>query len=156
MASVWQRIRQWCAALFQPSRGAGRAAEPPLPPGLQARCEPRTPNGKTCHFALTHSVSADEVICEEGAGMTVNISPSGMQLMMGVAPSRGQLLEVHLDDATLHPSVSLMEVRWTKPVREDLQERLYLVGCRLTFGPSRSGPSSRVTTHHVSFPLRVA
>jgi hypothetical protein len=137
VTSVWQRLRQWCAARFQSWRREAGPAEPPLPPGLQARCEARIPNGKPCHFALTHSLTADEVICEEGAGMTVNISPSGMQLMMGVAPSRGQLLEVHLDDATLHPSVSLMEVRWTKPVREDLQERLYLVGCRLTFGPSR-------------------
>jgi hypothetical protein len=94
------------------------------------------PKQEPCDFALTHASNPAEVICEEGAGMTVNVSPSGMQLLLGVAPACGQVLEVHLG-STLHQSVSLVEVRWTKPVRADLRDQLHLVGCRLTFGPLR-------------------
>jgi hypothetical protein len=137
MISVWQRVQSYCAAIF-PSRPHENWSCAPGPmAGLIRRHEPRVAAGKPCEFALTHALGVDDVVFEEGAGMTVNQSPSGMQLLLAVAPRCGQLLEVHLDCASMQRTVSLVEVRWTKPVRDDQHGQLHLVGCRLTFGPSR-------------------
>ena len=109
------------------------------------RCSARTSPGDAkrasrkgglCEFAMTHALDTERILIEEGTGLTVNVSRSGMRLMLGVAPRIGQLLEVHRG-GLLHRSVSLVEVRWTKPVRTDAQGQLHLIGCRLTFGPSR-------------------
>lgn len=113
----------------------GYPVEPPLNSGIQRRREERVAKGEACEFAVTHAFGPDHVVVEEGSGMTVNTSRSGMQLLLGVRPRPGQWLEVHLGGA-LHRSVSLVEVCWTKPVREEVQGHLYLVGCRLTFGPT--------------------
>jgi hypothetical protein len=85
------------------------------------------------------SVDRDVAIREEGRGTAVNDSPTGMRLLLGVAPSKGQLLEIQTNDRTLARSISLVEVCWTKPLREDTQETLYLVGCRQSFGTTHSG-----------------
>jgi hypothetical protein len=79
-------------------------------------------------------VDRDGAILEEGHGTAVNDSPTGMRLLLGVAPSKGQLLEIQTDDQTLQRPVCLVEVCWTKPLREDAEEALYLVGCRQNFG----------------------
>jgi hypothetical protein len=76
------------------------------------------------------SVDRDGAIREEGHGTAVNDSPTGMRLLLGVAPSKGQLLEIQTNDRTLERSICLVEVCWTKPLQEDTQETLYLVGCR--------------------------
>jgi hypothetical protein len=73
---------------------------------------------------------------EEGKGTAVNDSSTGMRLLLGIAPPGGQLLEIQTVQSLLKRSIYLVEVCWTKPVREDAQGRLYLVGCRLMFGPS--------------------
>jgi hypothetical protein len=73
-------------------------------------------------------------IREEGYGTAVNDSPTGMRLLLGVAPTKGQFLEIQTDDRTLDHPVCLVEVCWTKPLQEDTQEALYLVGCRQSSG----------------------
>lgn len=82
-------------------------------------------------------------IIEEGYGTAVNDSPTGMRLLLDVAPSKGQLLEIQTDDRTLDHPVCLVEVCWTKPLREniqeDAQEELYLVGCRQSSGSTHDG-----------------
>jgi hypothetical protein len=82
------------------------------------------------------SVNRDGTILEEGHGTAVNDSPTGMRLLLGVAPSKGQLLEIQTGRSTLGRAICLVEVCWTKPLREDAdaQGSLYLVGCRLNFG----------------------
>jgi len=80
------------------------------------------------------SVNRDGTILEEGHGTAVNDSPTGMRLLLGVAPSKGQLLEIQTGRSTLGRAICLVEVCWTKPLREDAQGALYLVGCRLNFG----------------------
>ena len=64
----------------------------------------------------------------------MNDSPSGMRVLLGIAPPHGQFLEIQTNDRTLKRVVYLMEVCWTKLVREEAQGALYLVGCRLNFG----------------------
>lgn len=84
------------------------------------------------------SVDRDGMILEEGHGTAVNDSPTGMRLLLGVAPSKGQLLEIQTNDRTLERSICLVEVCWTKPLQEDTQETLYLVGCRQNAGATHS------------------
>ena len=136
MTSVWQRVQAYCGSMLS-HRHRGHAAESSLFRTDQPRRrEARVSEGGHCEFAMTHALDTERILIEEGAGLMVNVSRSGMRLMLGVAPKIGQLLEVHRG-GLLHRSVSLVEVRWTKPVRTDAQGQLHLIGCRLTFGPSR-------------------
>ena len=100
----------------------------------ERRRETRSPRISPCTYGLTRSVDRDGAILEEGHGTAVNDSPTGMRLLLGVAPSKGQLLEIQTGHSTLGRAICLVEVCWTKPLREDEQGALYLVGCRLNFG----------------------
>jgi hypothetical protein len=136
MTSVWERVQAYCGSMLASRPHASHSAESPFHANERRAGVARVPTRESCEFALTHALDVDRILVEEGAGMTVNVSRSGMQLMLGVAPRIGQLLEVHRG-GLLHRSVSLVEVRWTKPVRTEAQGQLHLIGCRLTFGPSR-------------------
>jgi hypothetical protein len=100
----------------------------------ERRRETRRPRISPCTYGLMRSVDRDGAILEEGQGTAVNDSSTGMRLLLGVAPSKGQLLEIQIGQSTLGRAICLVEVCWTKPLREDAQGALYLVGCRLNFG----------------------
>ena len=100
----------------------------------ERRREIRRPRISPCTYGLTRSVDRAGASLEEGFGTAVNDSPTGMRLLLGVAPSKGQLLEIQTGHSTLGRAICLLEVCWTKPLREDAQGALYLVGCRLNFG----------------------
>ena len=100
----------------------------PLP--SERRRETRRPRISPCTYGLMRSVDRDGAILEEGCGTAVNDSPTGMRLLLSVALSKGQLLEIQTDDRTLERPICLLEVCWTKPLRQDAEEALYLVGCR--------------------------
>jgi hypothetical protein len=100
----------------------------------ERRRETRRPRISPCTYGLTRSVDRDGATLEEGHGTAVNDSPTGMRLLLGVAPSKGQLLEIHTGHSTFGCEICLVEVCWTKPLREDAEGALYLVGCRQNFG----------------------
>jgi hypothetical protein len=100
----------------------------------ERRRETRRPRISPCTYGLMRSVDRDGAILEEGHGTAVNDSPTGMRLLLGIAPPKGQLLEIQTDDRTLERAICLVEVCWTEPLREDEQGALYLVGCRQNFG----------------------
>ncbi len=104
------------------------------PSQSERRREMRRPRISPCTYGLKRSVNHNASVCEEGHGTAVNDSPTGMRLLLGVAPAKGQLLEIQTDDRTLEHPICLVEVCWTKPLQEDAQEALYLVGCRQNFG----------------------
>ena len=81
----------------------------------ERRRETRRPRISPCTYGLMRSMDRDGVILEEGHGTAVNDSPTGMRLLLGVAPSKGQLLEIQTDDPTLERAICLVEVCWTKP-----------------------------------------
>jgi hypothetical protein len=83
-----------------------------------------------------HSLSPNSVMVEEGVGVKVNQSQSGMLLLTSSALPKGKLLEVHTDGTATRPAFSMVEVRWSKPIRNSSEGQLHLVGCRRTFGPS--------------------
>jgi hypothetical protein len=79
-------------------------------------------------------VDRDGAILEEGQGAAVNKSSTGMRLLLGIAPTKGQLLEIQTGHSPVGHSLCLVEVCWTKPLRRGVQGALYLVGCRQNFG----------------------
>jgi hypothetical protein len=100
----------------------------------ERRRERRRSRISPCAYGVLRSADRDGAILEEGHGTAVNDSPTGMRLLLGVAPSKGQLLEIQTNDRTLERSICLVEVCWTKSLEEDTREPLYLVGCRQTSG----------------------
>ena len=100
----------------------------------ERRQETRSPRISPCTYGLMRSVDREGALIEEGYGTAVNDSPTGMRLLLGVAPSKGQLLEIQTGHSALGRAICLLEVCWTKPLRKDAQGALYLIGCRLNFG----------------------
>ena len=96
----------------------------------ERRREARRPRISPCTYGLMRSVNRDGTILEAGHGTAVNDSPTGLRLLLSVAPSKGQLLEIQTNDRTLERASCLVEVCWTKPLQEDAEGALYLVGCR--------------------------
>jgi hypothetical protein len=101
------------------------------------RREARFEEQKLCSYELCESIDEDAVVIQQGEVYSVNRSEHGILVLMGHAPRRQQLLELHIPESRWRRSLNLYEVQWTKPVEVDAHGELYLVGCRLTFGPSR-------------------
>ena len=101
---------------------------------VERRREARNARVSPCTYGLMRSVDRDGVILEEGHGTAVSDSPTGLRLLLGVAPANGQLLEIQTGNSAIKNAVCLAEVCWTKPLRQESQGALYLVGCRINFG----------------------
>lgn len=112
------------------------AARRPKTDTPERRREVRTVRMRLCTFGMMHATERGVVTLEEGEGTVVDDSGTGMRLLLGIAPLEKQLLEIQTVQSFLKRSIYLVEVCWTKPVREDAQGRLFLVGARLLFGPS--------------------
>ena len=100
----------------------------------ERRHETRKPKISPCTYGLLRSVNNDGAVLEEGLGASVNKSLTGMRLLLGIAPTKGQLLEIQTGYSAVRSAFSLVEVCWTKPLRRGVQGALYLVGCRQNFG----------------------
>ena len=141
MKQIVEYIRSYSEALLQ-KMGVQAAAHPRhetvrrggRPLRAEGRRETRRPRISPCTYGLMRSVDRDGAILEEGHGTAVNDSATGMRLLLGIAPTKGQLLEIQTGRSTLGRAICLVEVCWTKPLREDAQGALYFVGCRLNFG----------------------
>ena len=101
----------------------------------ERRTEARTVRLSPCTFGVMHSTEGGVATLEEGEGTVIDDSATGFRLLLGIAPPGGQLLEIQTAQS-MKRSIYLLEVSWTKPVRKEERGRLYLVGCRLVFGPS--------------------
>ena len=141
MKWIVEYIRSYSQALLRkmgvvvaapPRHETVRQGERPL--RAERRRETRSPRIRPCTYELMRSVDRDGATLEEGHGTAVNDSQTGMRLLLGVAPSKGKLLEIQTRHSTLGNAICLLEVCWTKPLREDAEGALYLVGCRLNFG----------------------
>lgn len=101
------------------------------------RREVRVGEQKLCTYELCESIDEEAVVIQQGEVYSLNRSAHGILILMGTAPRTQQLLELHIPESRWRRSLNLYEVQWTKPVHVDSQGDLFLVGCRLTFGPSR-------------------
>jgi hypothetical protein len=145
MKQIVEYIRSYSKALLR--KIGVEVAERPRPETVrrsarpirvERRREARSPRISPCTYGLMRSVNRDGAILEEGHGTEVNDSPTGMRLLLGIAPSKGQLLEIQTSHSMHSRAICLVEVCWTKPLREDADGVLYLVGCRQNFAPPRA------------------
>src|SRR5262245_2862800 len=105
---------------------------------IDRRRETRSPRISPCTYGLMRSKDRDGGVLEEGYGIAVDDSSTGMKLLLRVAPVEGQIVEIQTDHVTLGRAISLVEVCWTKLLDRDEGDVLYLVGCRVSFGPMRA------------------
>jgi hypothetical protein len=145
MKQIIEYIKVCSKALLQ--KMGMQVAEPPhneTPPQgekplrTERRRETRSPIISPCTYGLTRTVDREGTILEEGHGTAVNDSSTGLRLLLSIAPSKGQILEVQTSHSTRGRATCLAEVCWTKPLREDAEGALYLVGCRLNFDSTRA------------------
>ena len=101
------------------------------------RQEARINTRQICSYELCESIDAEEVVIQQGEVYTLNRSAHGILLLMGQAPRKEQLLELHISESWGRHSMNLFQVQWTKAIPVESQGDLFLVGCRLTFGPAR-------------------
>ena len=122
----------WAAGTLDPLPLPARAAETP-----SRRQEPRVVERKLCGYELCESIDEESVVIQQGELFTINRSAHGILILMGHRPRRQQIIELHIPESRWRQSMNLYEVQWTKAVPVESQGDLFVVGCRLTFGPSR-------------------
>ena len=101
------------------------------------RREVRVAEQRLCTYELCESIDEHAVVIQHGEVYSLNRSASGILVLMGSRSQTHRLLELHIPESRWRRSLNLYEVQWTKPVHVDDHGDLFLVGCRLTFGPSR-------------------
>jgi hypothetical protein len=101
------------------------------------RQEPRIEERKISGYELCESIDEESVVIQQGEVFTVNRSAHGILILMGHRPRPQQIIELHIPESRWRQSMNLYEVQWSKAVPVESQGDLFLVGCRLTFGPSR-------------------
>ena len=112
-------------------------ADEVLPRHIARRQESRLSEQRICTYELCESIDEAGVIIQEGEAYSLNRSQHGILLLMGYSPNAKQVLELHIPETQWRRSLNLYEVLWTKPLSIETRGDLYLVGCRLVFGPSR-------------------
>ena len=104
-----------------------------IPP--ERRREARKSYRRRCSYEMLESIEEDSIVTRQGEVFALNRSKEGMLLLMGQAPHRKQLIEVHSPRSRSGQAVNVFETRWAKPVPVESLGNLYLVGCRRIFGP---------------------
>lgn len=112
-------------------------ARTPVAQAPTRRREPRLVERKICTYELCESIDEEAVVIQQGEVFSLNRSEHGILVLMGQAPRNQQLMELNIPESWWRRSVCLYEVQWTKPIHVESQGELFLVGCRLTFGPSQ-------------------
>ncbi|MBM4127847.1 MAG: hypothetical protein FJ247_10950 [Nitrospira sp.] len=107
------------------------------PQSVSRRHEERVTEQRVCTYALCESLGEETVVIQEGEAYSLNRSQHGIMLIMGYSPNAKQILELHIPEAQWRRSLNVYEVQWTKPVTIESRGDLYLIGCKLVFGPSR-------------------
>lgn len=97
---------------------------------------PRSLETLFCQYEACEFRDMTNLIHLHGKADILNRSVDGILLSIEFAPRLGQILELVTSESFLCRSVSLYEVRWTKPESSlNVSRRTYRVGCRLVFGP---------------------
>lgn len=102
---------------------------------LCRRAEARTASRQLCSYEVLEATDAEALVIEQGEGYTLNRSADGILLFMGRSIQEKQLIEVHTSRSRWGRTAHVYEVRWSKPVRIESGETLYLLGGRRIFGP---------------------
>ena len=85
-----------------------------------------------CHYELTEAHDPNTVLLHQGDAVSVNISASGMLLLMPHTPHVEQVFEVHAPMPEEKPKkkLTLVEVRWTRHIPVEPSQSMSLVGVK--------------------------
>jgi hypothetical protein len=106
-----------------------------IPP--ERRGEARRAYRQMCSYELLEAIGKKSVVIRQGEVFALNRSKEGILILMGQAPHKNQLIEVHSLRAGSDQTVNVFETRWAKPLPVESLGNLYLIGCRRIFGPLR-------------------
>jgi hypothetical protein len=114
----------------QVSAGMPAATIPP-----ERRGEARRDYQQMCSYEMLEGIGEKSVIIRQGEVFALNLSKEGMLILMGQAPQKKQLIEVHSIQHGSDQTVNVFETKWARPVPVESLGKLYLVGCQRIFGP---------------------
>ena len=91
--------------------------------------------GQTCSYVMLEALNGKSFLICEGEGVILNISSLGMLLLMNEEPHTEQIVEVRASGSKPGPTVSLLEVSWTRQVLGEGDSKRYAVEGKFVFGP---------------------
>jgi len=104
-----------------------------IPP--ERRGEARRDYQQLCSYEMLEGIGKKSVIIRQGEVFALNRSKEGMLILMGQAPQKKQLIEVHSSRPGSDQTVNVFETKWARPLPVESLGKLYLVGCQRIFGP---------------------
>jgi hypothetical protein len=102
---------------------------------LERRGEARRDYQQMCSYEMLEGIGEKSVIIRQGEVFSLNQSKEGMLILMGQAPKKKQLIEVHSSLPGSDQTVNVFETKWARPIPVESLGKLYLVGCQRIFGP---------------------
>ena len=102
---------------------------------LERRGEARRDYQQMCSYEMLEGIGKKSVIIRQGEVFALNRSKEGMLILMGQAPQKKQLIEVHSSLPGSDQTVNVFETKWARPIPVESLGKLYLVGCQRIFGP---------------------
>ena len=91
--------------------------------------------GQNCSYVMLEALDGKTFLICEGEAVILNISSLGMLLLMNEEPHREQIVEVRVSGSKTGPTVSLLEVSWTRQVLGEADSKRYAVEGKFLFGP---------------------
>ncbi len=81
---------------------------------------------------MTEVLDQSKVVLHEGEGLSVNVGPGGMLLLMPRPPQPQQVFEVQVPSSRTRKArkLALVEVRWTREIEVPGERPLTFVGVR--------------------------
>ena len=101
----------------------------------ERRGQARRDYRQMCSYEMLEGIGKKSVIIRQGEVFALNQSKEGMLILMGQAPQKKQLIEVHSSRHGSDQTVNVFETKWARPVPVESLGKLYLVGCQRIFGP---------------------
>ena len=100
----------------------------------ESQREARINTGSLCLYEVLDAVIEESIVIEQGTAIALNQSTDGLLLFMRRAPRVAQLIEVRSSRQEWGRTMKVFDVRWTRTVKVEWFDNLYVVGCRRMFG----------------------
>jgi len=114
-----------------------------IPPAADELANPDRRGGERllriqpCFYQLAHIAGHEIVEFSDGHALSVNASLGGFLLLMPQPPERRQVFEVHTSLLGEERAVKLVETCWTREMTFGATGKVYLVGVKSLFEPTR-------------------
>jgi hypothetical protein len=91
-----------------------------------------------CYYQLSRIAGRDIIEFSDGHALSLNASKGGLLLLMPRLPERRQVFEVQTPSSGEERAVKLVETCWTRELTFGDRGKVYLVGVRSLFEPTRA------------------